>query len=111
MMATFALSLAYAGLTGLCLSMQRHYRQVFRRDVTGTARTAFLLFGWTCLALSTYPCFIVWGAATGTVAWFGVASAAGFMLAFTMPYAPVAIPILAAAAPLLVSAAALTERW
>ena len=88
MMAMLALSLAYTGMAGLCLAMPRHHRQVWTRDPPPAARTGLRVAGWLCLALSPLPCVVVWGAAAGTVAGFGVLSTAGFVLAFSLPHAP-----------------------
>ncbi|WP_422368577.1 DUF3325 domain-containing protein [Pelagibius sp.] len=87
-MTMLALSLAYAGFTGVCLSMQRHRRQVWAQGPSPAANTVLRIAGWLCLGLSLLPCFAVWGAAIAAVAWFGVLSVAGFVLAFLLPYAP-----------------------
>ena len=87
-MTMLGFSLAYAGFTGICLSMSRHHRQIWGRDASRKRRAGFRVAGWLCLALSLLPCLVAWGEAAGTVAWFGVLSAAGFVLAFLLPYAP-----------------------
>ena len=99
MMTMLSLSLAYAGFTGLCLAMRRHHRQIRGRDASRTARSGLRFVGWLCLASSLAPCLVVWDAAVGTVAWFGVLSAAGFGLAFSLPYAPRAAAAFAVCAP------------
>ena len=106
MMAVLALSLAYTGLAGLCLAMPRHHRQVWTRDPRPAARTGLRVAGWLCLALSPLPCVVVWGAAAGTVAWFGVLSAAGFVLAFSLPHAPRATAVLGLFTPVVAALSA-----
>ena len=106
MMAMLALSLAYTGLAGLCLAMPRHHRQVWTRDPRPAARTGLRVAGWLCLVLSPLPCVVVWGAAAGTVAWFGVLSAAGFVLAFSLPHAPRATAVLGLFTPVIAALSA-----
>ena len=106
MMAALSFALAYAGLTALCLSMQRHHRQAMNRAVTPMARTGLIVAGWLCLLASILPCFVVWDTGTGVVAWIGILSAAGYGLAFLLPYAPRTAVTLGGLAPVVAGATA-----
>ncbi len=102
MMAALALALAYTGFTCLCLAMERHYRQVWAGVPSASRQNSLRGTGWLCLVLSLLPCFSVWGAAIGTVAWFGLLSLAGLGLGFLLPYAPRTAASLAVVSPILV---------
>jgi len=85
-----SLALAHAGMTALALTMDRHRRQL-RPAAARPGRlagTAWRLTGWTLLALSLWLSGHAWGAPVGTVAWFGLASAASLVLILMLPYAP-----------------------
>ena len=47
-----AFCLAYAGFSALCLGMDRHYEDVFDRELPRRHRLSLRLFGWIALALS-----------------------------------------------------------
>ena len=47
-----AFCLAYAGFSALCLGMDRHYEDVFDRELPRRHRLPLRLFGWIALALS-----------------------------------------------------------
>lgn len=100
-MTALALALAYAGFAGLCLSMPRHGRQVWSRDAGLIAQVGLRFSGWLCLALSLAACVAAWGGIIGSVAWFGVLTAAGLVLVFLLPYAPRVTVALALAMPLV----------
>ncbi len=82
------LLLAYAGMTGFCLAMKRHYRQALGNMPGNHLRWVLRLGGWLALALSLAVCIDQWGGSVGPVAWFGLLSAAALMLVFILPYAP-----------------------
>src|SRR3990167_3200766 len=67
-----ALSLCYAGLSGLCIA------------------------GWLLLALALWPCVLAWGAAVGVVLWLGWLALAGLLLVLLLPYSPRTAALLAA---------------
>ena len=50
-----AFCLAYAGFSALCLGMDRHYEDVFDRELPRRHRLSLRLFGWIALALSRGP--------------------------------------------------------
>jgi hypothetical protein len=95
-LASFALS--YAGLSGLCLGMHRHHRQVLQRSGSTATLRALRASGWILLALSLMACVRGWGAATGIVMWLGLLSASSMLIVLLLPYAPRVFARCAAAA-------------
>lgn len=96
-----ALCLCYAGMAGLCLGMDRHYQQVWRRRPRPLTRRGLRGAGWLLLALALLPCLRVWGAGVGVVVWLGFLSAGAIALVWLLPYRPRAATALAAASALL----------
>lgn len=82
-----AAALCYAGMAGLCLGMDRHYRQVWGGQSPRRQR-ALRLLGWLLLAVAIWPCVQAWGAAVGVVIWLGWLSAGGLLLVLLLPYRP-----------------------
>ncbi|CAD5106411.1 DUF3325 domain-containing protein [Zestomonas carbonaria] len=81
------LLLAYGGMLALCLGLERHYKQVWKRP-SSTLRRALRAAGWLALAASFAASVLAWGWAMGPVGWFGLISLAGFALVLLLPYAP-----------------------
>lgn len=104
MMTLLTSALAYAGFAGLCLAMRRHHRQLWGRQPSRTASARLRLAGWLCLISSIAPCIVAWGSGAGTVAWFGILTAAGLVLAFLLPYAPRAAALLGLLGPMAAAA-------
>lgn len=98
---TSALALAYTGMTGLCLAMDRHQAHVWGRDPSPAARRGLRGAGWALLALALLPCLATWGASVGIVAWFACLSAGALLLVGLLPYAPRATPALGVLSALL----------
>lgn len=88
MIIILALFLAYAGMTGLCLAMNRHYRQVMQRLPGRRLRLILRTAGWGGLFLSFTLCVHIWGWSIGPVAWFGLLSVGTLLHIFMLPYAP-----------------------
>lgn len=87
----FAFALAYAGMTGFSLAMDRHRRQL-RPDAgpaTARERSAWRCGGWVSMVFSCWASMLAWGPAVGLVAWFGVLMIATLLLVLLLPYAPV----------------------
>ena len=93
--AVLAFALSYAGMAGLCLAMDRHHAQVWKRDVSVSMRWGLRTGGWLLLALAIVPCVAAWGATVGVVVWLGFLSAGALLLAGLLPYAPRAASVLA----------------
>lgn len=85
--ALLALALCYAGMAGLCLAMDRHHAQVWKRDASTPARWGLRTLGWLLLALALLPSVSAWGATVGVVVWLGFLSAGALLLALLLPYA------------------------
>ena len=75
-----------AGFAALALSQPKHARDVLAHRNTPNKRRLCRIAGWVLLALSLVLCLAAWGGATGWVAWFGLATAAVFIVALTMTY-------------------------
>lgn len=103
LLAADALALAYAGMTSLCLAMERHHAQVWGRHAARRAVPALRAAGWLLLALAIVPCVGAWGAAAGVVLWLGCLSAGALLLAGLLPYWPRCAVALAFALVLLAS--------
>jgi hypothetical protein len=86
MIASFAL--CYAGLSGLCLAMNRHHQQVLRRPASAAWTRGLRAAGWGALALSVLCAGAGWGASVGMVVWFGILSVAALAIVVLLPYAP-----------------------
>ncbi len=93
--AGMALALSYAGMAGLCLAMDRHHAQVWKRDASVPARWGLRSLGWLLLALALVPCIAAWGTTVGVVVWLGFLSAGALLLAWLLPYAPRSASVLA----------------
>ena len=83
-----AFCLAYAGFSALCLGMDRHYEDVFDRELPRRHRLSLRLFGWIALALSLWASAEVWGWSYGTVEWIGILSIAGLLLIWFLTFRP-----------------------
>ncbi|ACO79842.1 hypothetical protein AvCA_36960 [Azotobacter vinelandii CA] len=90
MLSGFAAGLlfAYSGMLGLCLGLERHYRQVWQKAPPPWLPRALRAAGWLALVLAFYACVTAWGAAMGPVGWFGMISLTGFALVLLLPFAP-----------------------
>lgn len=99
--AFIALALSYAGMAGLCLAMDRHHAQVWKRDASVPARWSLRTLGWLLLTLALVPCTVAWGATVGVVVWLGFLSAGALLLAWLLPYAPRSATVLAGVATVL----------
>lgn len=83
-----ALGFCYAGMAGLCLGMDRHYKQVWQREPRALARRGLRGAGWLLLALALLPCLRVWGASVGVVIWLGFLTAGAVLVVWLLPYRP-----------------------
>ncbi|MBA1262569.1 DUF3325 domain-containing protein [Stutzerimonas sp. NM35] len=94
-----SLSLAYAGMLGFCLGMQRHWKQLASARLPAVARRICTPVGGALLGLSGWVATDVWSSAMAAVAWFGLISLTGLALVMLMPYKPrlaLSIPLLGA---------------
>lgn len=83
-----ALSLAYAGMLGICLSMVRHWQKLVSPDLPENIRRACAPAALVLLGLSCWIAMDLWPVAMGIVAWFGMVSVTGFALLLLLPYQP-----------------------
>lgn len=80
-------ALCYAGMTAICLSMDRHHTQVRGRKSPALQRL-LRPAGWALLVLALWPCVGAWGSSVGVVIWFGFLSAGALALVLLLPYQP-----------------------
>lgn len=95
-----ALLFAYSGMLGLCLGLERHYKQVWGKPGARGLLRLLRLSGWAALVVSFMLCVCAWGWAMGPVGWFGAISLAAVMLVMVLPYSPKSSVRIAAALPL-----------
>jgi len=82
-----SLLLAYGGMLGLCLGMERHWKQLGSSRQPGVRRLCRPL-GIGLLGLSLYAASFVWPGGMALVGWFGLISVGGLALLMLLPYAP-----------------------
>lgn len=104
-----ALALAYAGLTALCFGMQQHRRRISSAPPTARTIAALRSAGSAFLGLSLLTCVAGFSGSLGFVAWLGLLTAAALPLAFLLPFAPRAVVVTGACAPLAAAVLALTS--
>lgn len=83
-----SLTLAYAGMLGLCLGMERHWKQLASPRLPAITRTLCRVAGAALLALAVFTATFVWPVGMAWVAWFGMISLTGLALLLLLPYAP-----------------------
>lgn len=86
-MVLFALTLAFAGFTGLCLSMDRHHRQVWRRPPARPTALLYRTLGFSLIAAALWPATAAWGLAVGIVAWLGMLTVAALAVSLLLTFA------------------------
>lgn len=94
-----SLTLAYAGMLGFCLGMQRHWKQLASTRMPAMARHICTPAGGALLGLSGWVTTDVWSSAMAAVAWFGMIQLTGLALVMLMPYTPrlaLSVPLLGA---------------
>lgn len=82
-----SLLLAYSGMLGLCLGLERHFKQIWQLVPSTLIRRVLRVGGWSALAGSFAASVFAWGWAMGPVGWFGLMSLAGITLVLLLPYA------------------------
>lgn len=100
-MSPLAFALTFSGCTALSLAMNRHAREVLRRELPARQRKALRVAGFAVLGLSLWLTAAATGWAMGTVAWVGMFSASAVALALALAYAPRSTPVLALSLPAL----------
>lgn len=78
--------LAYSGMLGLCLGLERHFKQVWQRVPSLMLRRVLRVGGWLALLASFAASVAAWGWAMGPIGWFGLISLAGLALVLLLPY-------------------------
>lgn len=86
LMLSTGLLLAYSGMLGLCLGLERHYRQVWPRVPGPVLRRVLRMGGWLALLGSFAASVAAWGWAMGPIGWCGLLSLAGLGLVLLLPY-------------------------
>jgi hypothetical protein len=83
-------ALCYAGLSSLCLAMDRHYADLHGRGAEPPAplRRRLRWTGWLALAAALAWAMHLAGGAYGLVCWIGSLTGCGLLLIWLLPYAP-----------------------
>ncbi|WHZ21739.1 MAG: hypothetical protein OJF47_000851 [Nitrospira sp.] len=82
------MALSYNGLLALCLSMPKHYRQVFVQPQSRLKGPLLRLGGWLALSVSLAVGVLRNGWSFGPVEWVGMLAVAGLAIVFLLPFAP-----------------------
>ena len=93
--------IGFAGFAGLCLSMEKHFNELFERKPSGAQVRALRIGGWLLLALSLVLAVQLRGWALGLVEWIAVLMAGVTLWVFGLPYQPRLLLGLAAASVVL----------
>lgn len=94
-----SLALCFNGFTALCLSMERHHKQVFATSASLLERWLFRIGGWVALALSIMPCVSALGISIGLSLWAVLLTFAGLLVMALLSYWPRVLVAAAFAAP------------
>lgn len=89
------LLLCYGGLTALCLSMDRHHRDLLGRPPSPRLRQLLQVVGWSLLALSLWAAVAAAGWGLGVVEWCAVLMLSGLWLVLLLPYRPRLVMLMA----------------
>jgi len=83
-------ALCYAGLSSLCLAMDRHYADLHGRGAEPPAplRRRLQWGGWLALAAGLAWAMHIAGGGYGLVYWIGSLTGCGLLLIWLLPYAP-----------------------
>lgn len=94
-----SLAFCFSGFAALCLSMDRHHKQVFGEPAPRLDRWMFRLGGWATLAISCVPTVLELGPSIGISLWVTLLSVAGLMVVLLLSYRPRLMVALAFAGP------------
>jgi hypothetical protein len=84
-----AYALAYCSFLILSMAMSKHFQQIFpKKKMTQPYVNTVRIVGWALLIATLFYCSHLYGWATGLVAALGLMSAAAFVLALILNYAP-----------------------
>lgn len=87
-MMTFAgFALSYSGFAALCLSLDRHHREIFQSVPSEKRRLLLRSSGWLLLLLSLLAVMSD-GRSVDIVFWFGISTAMAFSLVLLLTYLP-----------------------
>lgn len=82
-----ALLLVFCGFTALCLTLKRHYVDIYGRgEASRLAACCLTLGGWTALAAALGIFILLAQAGCGLMLWFGSLTASGWLLVLLLHY-------------------------
>ncbi|MFC7662340.1 DUF3325 domain-containing protein [Methylorubrum suomiense] len=82
------LSLCFAALTALCLSLNRHHTEVFQSKPSARRILLLRVLGWTGIGLSLTVAGVAEGWNFGPVQWIGTLTGAAVALVLLLSYRP-----------------------
>lgn len=92
-------ALAYAGMTVLSLSMEKHYAQAMRgADLSQGRKKCLKIVGWSFLALGILSSIHGWNSTIGIVVWSGFVSVAAINMVLVLSYFPTQVVRIGASA-------------
>lgn len=92
-------ALAYAGMTALCLAMEKHYVQAMRgADLPAGRKKCLKVMGWSLLALGILSSIHGWNPTIGIVVWSGFVSVAAISVVLVLSYFPTQVVQIGASA-------------
>jgi phosphatidylglycerophosphate synthase len=80
MLFLLSFAMAYAAFTALCLSMQRHQRDVFGKALSGRWTIGLRVVGHSLILAAYLPCMWQTVPSVAVVLWLGIVSAAALLL-------------------------------
>lgn len=93
--------MGFAGFAGLCLAMEKHFKDLLKRTPSALQLRLLRTTGWLLLALSLVLAVQLQGWAQGVLGWLAVLMAGVTLWVFCLPYQPRLMLGLAAASVIL----------
>lgn len=87
-MIAIAFALSYAGFLALCLSMSRHYKDVFQKNVSEPVSNRLRISGWLLLISVFAACIAQAGWQVGPVLCIAMLTAGALLVSLLLTYAP-----------------------
>lgn len=85
-------ALLYAALTSLCLSLNRHHRDVFNGRATRLSQRTLCWLGFIGVGASLVCCLLPAPGGSSWVMWFCALTGLGYVLNFGLAYIPRLVP-------------------
>ncbi len=87
-MSLSACLLSFVAFICLALSVPRHCRHIFGRDLEGPVMPTLRIAGWVLLGASLAASIAEWGAFVGIVGWIGILTVSAIAVTLSLTYGP-----------------------